>query len=341
MKFSFRLLARILFLLVVLVLFAIGATLAWFASWRSDKIAVLDAGSEIATTSYGDVEFAIRGEGPAVLVFHGAPGGYDQALLLGTSLAGEGYQIIAPSRPGYLRTPLNTGLLPEQQADAMAALLDTLGVQSAVVIGFSEGTPAAAHFALRHPGKISALVLVSPIVSNRREVEHVFFFGHRVLEALTGDIGSWLAVRLAESDPRMVLEKALEISSNGDATQRELAISAVLKNDDQLEWFQNFIGTFAPLSPRETGTRNDMLQLNEAYKISYANIQVPTLLIQGSEDSCVAPAEVKVAAGKIPTATYVSIDGAGHIPQIGPRGDDVRKKVTDFLGQYTGGQSQP
>jgi len=35
-------------------------------------------------------------------------GGYDQAMLFGSGLAEHGFKVVAPSRPGYLRTPLST-----------------------------------------------------------------------------------------------------------------------------------------------------------------------------------------------------------------------------------------
>ncbi len=127
MTSSLRLLAKSSFLLCVLVLLIVGFFFAWFASWRADRLASLDSASEIAKTDRGPVEFLVRGEGPAVLVFHGAPGGYDQAMLIGFTFVQDEFQIVAPSRPGYLRTPLTTGLSPEQQADAMASLIDTDG----------------------------------------------------------------------------------------------------------------------------------------------------------------------------------------------------------------------
>ena len=46
------------------------------------------------------MELLVRGEGPAVLVFHGAPGGYDQAILLGSTFVQDDFHEIAPSRPG-------------------------------------------------------------------------------------------------------------------------------------------------------------------------------------------------------------------------------------------------
>ena len=63
-------------------------------------------GSRIADTQCGPIEYAEMGEGPALLLVHGAGGGYDQALDFGLPLAGSGFCVIAMSRFGYLGTPL-------------------------------------------------------------------------------------------------------------------------------------------------------------------------------------------------------------------------------------------
>ncbi len=163
MKSPFRVIGRVLFLLVVVTLLVIGGVLAYFTSWRSDKLSSLrrERGDQ---TAWGDVETVVRGDGPAVLVFHGAPAGYDQALVLAEGLDDAGYKVIAPSRPGYLRTPLGSGLLPSQQADIMVALLDTLDVGKVTLLGVEEGSPAAIEFALKYPQRVSGLVLVSPVL---------------------------------------------------------------------------------------------------------------------------------------------------------------------------------
>lgn len=345
MKLSFRLLARIAFLLLVLVLLAIGGVLAWFTSWRSDRLAALDGASEVADTTYGKVEFVLRGEGPTVLVFHGAPGGYDQALLLGERLSEEGFQVVAPSRPGYLRTPLASGILPEQQADAMMALLDTLGLPAVAVLGTSAGAPAAIQFALRHPNRVRALVLLSPVTErfNARAEGQRAEFGRLILNGLTGDIGSWLAVETAENDPRKMLEWMLDRSFSGNPTQREVVINSVLQpaNASQLEWFRGLVGTFAPLSPREAGARNDLLQMQALGKLPLEALTAPTLIVQGAEDSCVPLAEVQAAAGKIPNGTLFSVPEAGHLVQIGPHADEVHKKIVEFLNPIFAGDPQP
>lgn len=66
----------------------------------------LTIGSRMLETSVGPIEYAEVGEGPPVLVIHGAGGGFDQGLDLAEDLVRNGFRVIAPSRFGYLRTPL-------------------------------------------------------------------------------------------------------------------------------------------------------------------------------------------------------------------------------------------
>ena len=58
--------------------------------------------SKVIQTPHGPVEFQNWGSGPAVLVVHGAGGGYDQGRLLAKAMGGEGFRWIAPS--AYWRT---------------------------------------------------------------------------------------------------------------------------------------------------------------------------------------------------------------------------------------------
>ena len=120
-------------------------------------------GSQVADTAAGKIEYAVAGTGTALFSIHGAGGGYDQGLLIISDLAGEGYKVIAPSRFGYLRTPVPGDVSPAAQADAHAALLDSLGIDKAIVVGTSAGGPSAIQLALRHPKRVSALILLAPL----------------------------------------------------------------------------------------------------------------------------------------------------------------------------------
>jgi 2-hydroxy-6-oxonona-2,4-dienedioate hydrolase len=127
----------------------------------------ISTGSQIVQTACGPIEYAIAGTGTPVLVRHGAGGGFDQGMDFAADLAAANLHMIAMSRFGYLRTPLPADASAAAQADAHAFLLDALGIRRAAVVGVSAGGPSSMQFALRHPERCAALVLVVPGSSRR------------------------------------------------------------------------------------------------------------------------------------------------------------------------------
>ena len=109
----------------LLVVFALaGFACALEQAWLRDARAQLQLDSSLAGTSRGLVEYALRGEGRrTLLVIHGTPGGFDQALSIAHRVRSRDLQILALSRPGYLKTPLRAGRTPAEQAEVYAALL--------------------------------------------------------------------------------------------------------------------------------------------------------------------------------------------------------------------------
>jgi pimeloyl-ACP methyl ester carboxylesterase len=129
---------------------------------------IADLGSQVVETACGPIEYAVRGAGYPVLAVHGIAGGFDHGLGLAASYLGDGFQVIAPSRFGYLRTSLPAEATPEDQADAYACLLDALNIERAALLTTSAGATSALQFALRHPQRLSALVLHSPNAPGKR-----------------------------------------------------------------------------------------------------------------------------------------------------------------------------
>src|SRR5215475_1208919 len=145
-----------------------AATAKLVAGWQEWGRSVAQArarlDSRVIATTSGPVEYAVTGAGPAVLVIHGCPGGYDQGLVAARLANSEDFTFISPSRPGYLRTPLYVGVTPEAQADAYVSLLDSLGISKVAIVGISGGGPSALQFAIRHPERCWGLVTVCAIV---------------------------------------------------------------------------------------------------------------------------------------------------------------------------------
>jgi pimeloyl-ACP methyl ester carboxylesterase len=122
------------------------------------------SGSRMAQTACGPIEYASAGEGPPLLIVHGAGGGFDQLLPFAAALVRAGYRVVTMSRFGYLRTPLPADASPAAQADAHACLLDALRIERVVgIIGVSAGGPSSLQFALRHPDRTGRLVLLVPL----------------------------------------------------------------------------------------------------------------------------------------------------------------------------------
>ena len=123
---------------------------------------IASSGGRTVNTTAGPIEYAEKGSGTPLLSIHGAGGGYDQGLANAADLIGEGFRVIAPSRFGYLGTPIPADTSPSAQAEAHAALLAALKVDKVVVAGTSAGARSALELALKHPDKVAALILIVP-----------------------------------------------------------------------------------------------------------------------------------------------------------------------------------
>jgi pimeloyl-ACP methyl ester carboxylesterase len=162
--------------------------------------------ARIVKTAAGDVELEERGSGTPVLVVHGSPGGIDAGRAMGGFLPEDRFRIIALSRQGYLGTPLGAdGASIDHEADLLAAVLDSLGVDRAGVFAWSGGGPSAYRLAVRHPERVASLIALAA-VSARYETpapsaSDRFMFGTTA--------GQWLIGFLARRSPGQVVEGAL------------------------------------------------------------------------------------------------------------------------------------
>ncbi|WP_079255016.1 alpha/beta fold hydrolase [Halococcus hamelinensis] len=183
----------------------------------------LNARSDIRQTSHGPIEVSTTGTGFPVIALHGTPGGHDQGALVGRPSTENGVQLIAPSRPGYLRTPLDSGRTFESQADLVVALLDELDLEKAIIVGISGGGPPALQVALRHPERAAGLIMVSAV--SKAIEDHFMGTGHRLLDRLLftspmlsmRDVVNQLGLRY---QPEQVVDSLLSSESTLDAQQR-------------------------------------------------------------------------------------------------------------------------
>jgi pimeloyl-ACP methyl ester carboxylesterase len=282
-----------------------------YKSWHAKEVMRLEAGSRMLETDLGSIEYQISGTGPAVLIAHGSPGGYDVGAAFTRLLdAPKPYTYISVSRPGYLRTPLSSGKTPEEQADLYAALLDALHIERTVVIAISGGGPAAIQFALRHPDRCRGLIMISCVAQHYSEEEIWQTFNplkrlRRKLFAkiVTFDALLYLALLLARLQP------------SGPAAF-ELVRTGTLYDQ------------------RKTGYDNDMQEFAHITHYPLEQIQTPTFVVHGTADDEVLFADAELLARKIPNVRLLAISGGSHMAFY-THASIVMPALRDFLATIT------
>jgi pimeloyl-ACP methyl ester carboxylesterase len=120
-----------------------------------------------APTNLGQVHYWDLGQGPALLLLHGGPMFGVQFAKVMPLLAKAGYRVIAADLPAFGLSDLpDHAATGAEYADAMAGLLDHLGVTQASVAGMLTGGVVTLAFATRHPQRVRCVALMStPVYS--------------------------------------------------------------------------------------------------------------------------------------------------------------------------------
>jgi pimeloyl-ACP methyl ester carboxylesterase len=207
-----------------------------------------------------------------------------------------------------LRTPLDSGRSPENQADLYAAILDTLHIERAAILGFSSGGPSAVHFAARHPDRTTVLLLDTAILL---PFEPPISTLQRA--TLESSFVVWLSYQAARRKPQLMTPFAVGGMSRGLTRERKKAASAWITSDrSRLHSFQEALASVAPQKYREPGWTND--QANEAAlaPLPFVDISAPTLIAHGTNDGIVPLEHAANAAGRIAAAELILVDEGHH-----------------------------
>lgn len=239
------------------------------------------------------------------MLVHGIPGSWRQCVPIASDL-GE-HRLLFISRPGYGRTPVASGRTYDEQADLIAALLDTTNVERAICFGVSGGGPAAARFAVRHGERTDAVVLACAMASDLVRVPMAMKLAKLpVLPHLYARAAKARGRRKAVDEAFIDAHIAAGLTAYEASRLAEdagIRANLVMHELGHLE---------AP--PGVAGLRNDLAQIAAA-RTAPASVEVGTkaLLLYGDADTVIGLPHRDRYAAMFPNSKIETFPDTGHL----------------------------
>lgn len=254
------------------------------------------------------MEFHIddRGTGPAILFIHA---GVADSRMWRDQMGLDGYRTIAFDQRGFGET-LFVAELYTDKGDALA-VLDEVGVESAVVVGCSIGAGTAMQLAIEDGDRVDRLVLVGAYPSG------------------------WVPPGGWEENP---LEEEAEEAAEAGNFERVLEIDYLMwlvgygRNEGQID--PNLKDLFIDMDRTAVlsqGERDARIQHRD-YMLNdrLDEIEAPTLVIAGAHDESLTIDASHYLASRLSNRDAIIIDDAAHLPSL-EQPDEFNRHLLDFL----------
>jgi pimeloyl-ACP methyl ester carboxylesterase len=242
----------------------------------------MQAGTSTITLQRVALQVVRRGKGAPLLLLHGGDGPQDRLPFF--QRLTERFEVIAPIHPGFAGSNI-----PEH-FDSLKDLvylyldlLDAMGLDDIILVGFSMGGWAAAEIAVRNTSRLFKLVLVDAV-------------GIKPGDREARDIADIFAMPAPEV-AKLMFHDPSRAPNPATMTDEQLTVLAA-------DRIAHAMYTWDPYMH------------NPKLRYRLHRINVPTLLIWGASDGMVPVAYAEAYRALIPDARLVVIPKAGHLPQV-------------------------
>jgi pimeloyl-ACP methyl ester carboxylesterase len=197
----------------------------------------------------------------------------------------------------------------------LETVVDAAGLDRFPLLGISQGGPVAVTYAVRHPERVSHLVLL-------------------------GAFARGLSRRAATRDERQLEEARFEIVRLGwgrpDPTYRQIFVARFLPEGTQEEWRE-----FDELQRRSTSPENAWRFVREFSNIDITDVaprvSVPTLVACARHEPDNVFEQARELASLIPGSTLLPLDSGNHLlPERDPAWPRFLAAAEEFLAGDTG-----
>jgi proline iminopeptidase len=251
--------------------------------------------------------YQVSGSGTCVVCLAGGPM-LDSAYLGDLGGLSQHVQLILPDYRGTgdSQTPTDsTSYRCDRLVDDVEALRAHLALDRMVLLGHSAGANLAVLYAVRHPDRISRLLLITPSTravgieatsADRRELirlregEEWFASASSAFDAIAAGNGT---------DPDWEAITPFSYGRWDDVARAHHASAETHRNEQAAVAFGDD-GAFAPAETRA----------------ALASFDLPVFVLAGERDMSAPPRVIAELAGLFPNATVVTQPGAGHYPWL-------------------------
>ena len=230
------------------------------------------------------------GSGPPVVLLHGYP--FNRSMWREQVEAlSPNYRVVTPDLRGLGETSVTAGpATMDEMAEDVAALMDKLDIERAVIAGLSMGGYVTLAFYRHFPRRVRALILAD----TRPQADTVE------------------GRRSREEQANKVLKEGMESVADG-FLQKVLAPATLTSRPEIVARVREMI-----ISTKPQGAANALrgMAARRDHTDFLPSVNAPTLIIVGSEDQLTPPRDSELMRRKIRGSRLKILDGAAHISNI-------------------------
>jgi 3-oxoadipate enol-lactonase len=270
---------------------------------RHSQLAKREIKMPLARINGIELYYEVNGEGPALVLAHGA-GGCHLSWWQQVPVLSRHFRCVTFDHRGFGSSrDLPEGPGADAFIEDLRQLLDHLGIEKAALTAQSMGGWTSLGFAGKYPDRVTALALCDTTAGiDDAEVA-------RQMRSLR---------ETSQGPLSLVLQRAYSSSF----PEREPAKCFLYQQISALN-----VNVPSNLLTKLNAMRHPVEPLTEK--------QIPTLLLVGEEDALTPATAMELMSRRIPHARFVKVAGAGHSVYF-ERPDDFNRTVLEFLRQATG-----
>lgn len=267
------------------------------------------------------------GQGSPVLFIHGIGSSGYMEWRFNLEPAAAVHRVFAPDLPGFGRTdkpPAAYGI--PYFTEFIDRYMEGRGLRSAAVVAASMGGRVALELALRHPGRVSKLVLVNSLGLGRPTVRLSYGLitiprvGETVMRAARSAL-KWAPASMI----RGVAARYVGVSSDLERTMDDAYLGDLREMYAADGYHAAYLATLRSLV-------NPRALMGAEYDITskLPDLDMPVQLIWGADDPLFPVSHATRAHAVIPDCRLAVIGGAGHTPQA-ERPEEFNRVLHAFL----------